>query len=33
MPIIPRRQPIGTLRIGLITIIIASTLTTARKSE
>jgi len=31
MPIIPRHQPIGTLRIGLITIIIATTLTTASK--
>ena len=32
MPIIPRRQPIGTPRIGRITIIIATTLTTASKS-
>jgi hypothetical protein len=32
-PIIPPHQPIGTLRIGLTTIIIATTLTTASNSE
>lgn len=33
MPTIQRRQRIGTLRIGLITIIIATTLTAPSKSE